>query len=185
MLRNRIAATVPEMQPKLAMQGINERYVAAVRALAQAQSNEKALQDQAKIRQEAFSQLQQKHNQVVQAAMANQHRLDNANREVVELRQNIEDNSEKLIEAERELDSLRQANEGLQHSLSTCMLELDDSQTEARDIRARYELTSQSTGKLEESISRLQLELQVKVGVAVRDACCMLMLLSCYRITSS
>lgn len=160
-----------------ASQGINERHVAAVKALAQLQGGYKALQDQSKIRQEAFSQLQQtftelqhKHTQVVQTATTLQTRLDEANRELMQLREKCRELSSKLSAKQLEAENLQQANESLQQKVSRCMLDLDDLHLEARNARGRFELVSHSTGRLEASISHLQNEVQEKVGIMLNTA---------------
>ncbi|KAK9838684.1 hypothetical protein WJX74_001339 [Apatococcus lobatus] len=145
------------------LQGINDRHVAAVKALALAQAGQKALQEQAKARQEAFEQLQDKLVQALQEASKTKEDLAAASAQIPLLRQEIKLLSGQVTSLHSNAQELQTALDNTQQLLGTCTMELEESQEKANQLLNRLEVATHSYEKLQSAKSRLQEELQEKV----------------------
>ena len=150
---------------RLLMQGINDRHVAAVKALSVAQAGQKALQEQAKSRQEAFENLQDELVRAMQEASKTKQELAAANLQIPSLRLEIKSLSAKVAGLLSDAERLQSAHDNTQQLLGSCTMELEASQEEAKQLVTRLEVAKHSYEKLQASSVRLQDELQEKVGL--------------------
>ena len=145
------------------MQGINDRHVAAVKALAVAQAGQKALQEQAKARQEAFEQVQVQLGQATQDASKAKQDLAAARQQIPLLTQEVKTLNVKVTSLHRDAESLQSAHDSTQRSLASCTLELEEAQEQANQLKVRLEVATHSYRKLQAANAHLQEEVQIKV----------------------
>lgn len=145
------------------MQGINDRHVAAVKALAVAQAGQKALQEQAKAKQEAFVQLQDQLAQASQELSKAKQDLAAARHQIPLLSQEIKSLNVKVASQQRDLEGLQSTYDSTQRSLATCTVELEEAQEQANQLKVRLEVATHSYKKLQAANSHLQEEVQIKV----------------------
>lgn len=146
------------------MQGINDRHVAAVKALAVAQAGQKALQEQAKFRQEGIEQLQDQLAQAMQDASKAKQDLAAALAQIPLLRQEVKSLNMKIISLRSDAEGLQSAYDSTQRSLAACTVELEEAQGQANTLKVRLEVATHSYGKLQAANRHMQEEVQIKVS---------------------